>query len=130
MAIKRGKNKHSFPNQLTIRKKYQVLPVTKHFATRHKIDGQIVFENQEIHISENLTAFNTIETLLHELLHGVIYEHGVAKLHMKQEEAIVLRLGRALAILFIQNPKLILWLYRMAKKTPLPESEIKNAQES
>lgn len=78
------------------------------------IEGQGVYrcESSEIRIKESLNDRETLNTILHEILHAAVYVYGL-KNEFKDddhEEKVVNALGNALTEMCIRNPKLVSWI--------------------
>lgn len=113
---KRGRNKFGVPSAAKIKEKtYSIHPATKHYGVRQDFYGWFCSQNEEILFREGMTKFDTVDTVIHEILHGLIYEYGIKFDHWKKEEATVTRLSTALTEFIIDNPKFMLWLMRCYK---------------
>lgn len=69
--------------------------------------GMCDHETLEILIQENLPPEEELETIIHEILHGIFYRMRVPIKDSNIEEEIVDRLGAGLAQVFVENPDLL-----------------------
>lgn len=67
----------------------EVVPNLYH---RYELFGQITYNDTHIQIEENLSEARSHEVLVHELLHGILFEAG----YMEQDEELVRRVASVL----------------------------------
>ena len=80
------------------------------FASTEDAQGEFFSIAQKIGLKEqSINSIAGVNTLLHEILHGIIYQYG---LDSNEEEKIVTTLSNGLTTVFVDNP----WLVDYIKK--------------
>lgn len=65
--------------------------------------GEILYAKGKIHLEPKQSPERKLETLMHEVLHGVFYEAGIED----QEEDVINRVGKMLTQTLTDNPLLL-----------------------
>ena len=93
---------------------YDVVP-----NTNKKLDGQFIHTDKKITISENLSSADKINTIIHEILHGIWYHWGVAEQiekPQKAEEMVVTSLANGLTNVIRENPQFLITLSYLSEE--------------
>lgn len=77
--------------------------------------GQISYHKQLIEVASGQTALELLDTIIHEVMHGIIQEYGVDMDHRK-EEKFVTKISNHLTDVLQKNPKLVEWLSKQSQK--------------
>lgn len=72
--------------------------------------GQFLYKEGIISLSSEEDAISQANTLMHEILHGIVYQWGLAEELGDKEEHIVNTLTNGLMTVFVDNPWLISFL--------------------
>ena len=104
------KNKH-IPNSIKIgytNYTFDFWPDT--FASTEQAQGEFFSVSCQIGLKEqSINSIAGVNTLLHEILHGIIYQYG---LDITEEEKVVTTLANGLTTVLVDNP----WLVDYIKK--------------
>lgn len=78
--------------------------------------GQFLSEEGIITVSSKEDAISQANTLLHEILHGIVYQWGLGEEMSDKEEKIVNTLTNGLTTVFVDNPWLLQFLINKTKE--------------
>ena len=84
--------------------------------TRHF--GMCITDDQTLVVSERLKGPRMFEVFMHELLHALSWMFGLDD--GSKEEHFVTLLPRGLAMLFVDNPDLRLWMWELLEEGDTP----------
>lgn len=103
------------------KKKYRVTSRSKAWGQKNKAYGQITYDKALIEIAGNhedqpshSKMFEMVDTVVHEIFHGVIKECNI-KLDGRKEEKFVKNLATGYCKTLLDNPQLLEWLYQKIK---------------
>lgn len=76
--------------------------------------GVYISDNSEIRIKEGMSESESLNTILHECLHAIVYVYGIKNdfEDNDEEEKIVNALGNGLTEIFLRNPNLIKFIVK------------------
>tara|TARA_Y100001963_G_scaffold45434_1_gene64064 strand:- start:4840 stop:5208 length:369 start_codon:yes stop_codon:yes gene_type:complete len=95
--------------------KLDVWPDT--FASTEEAEGEFFAKDGKIGIKgSTLGSMHGANTLLHEILHAIVYQYGLAEDIKDKEEKIVNTLTNGLSAVLIDNPWLLDYLKDKVKK--------------
>lgn len=80
---------------------YEIKEV-ENLALNHGLYGQVIYQTQTIQIEKSLKADRKNETIIHELLHAILYEAGYEEQGDDMEE-LVTRAAKVLAQTLLEN---------------------------
>ena len=84
---------------------YDIVP-----NTNKKLDGQFIHTDKQITISENLNPADKLNTIIHEILHGIWFHWGLGEQiekPKKAEEMVVTALANGLTNVIRDNPQFL-----------------------
>jgi len=90
---------------------YDVEHLDVHEAIGRSISGEILYGGGKIRVGPYGDHSNVLNTLVHEILHGVYQEYG-----LENTEQIVQPAANGLTTIFRDNPKLLKFMIKEAKK--------------
>ena len=83
------------------------------FATTEDAQGEFFAVAGKIGLKEaSIPSIHGVNTLMHEILHGIIYQYGIVEVLGDKEEHIVNTISNGLTTVFVDNP----WLTDYIKK--------------
>ena len=83
------------------------------FASTEKAQGEFFEEAGKIGLKESaITSIQGVNTLLHEILHGIVYQYGMQETLENNEEKVVNTMTNGLTNVLVDNP----WLVDYIKK--------------
>ena len=95
-------------------KKYQIEELNSLLAKANEIHGQFLANDGVIALSSEEDSISHINTLIHEILHGIVYQWGL-ELNDKEEEKICNTIANGLTTVFVDNPWLLPYLQKNIK---------------
>tara|TARA_B100000745_G_scaffold40680_1_gene24838 strand:+ start:54 stop:452 length:399 start_codon:yes stop_codon:yes gene_type:complete len=100
--------------------RYDIQVWDKMTATSNEAYGEFYEKEQVIGIDGNQKGGQLVNTLLHEIMHGIIFQYGLKDgLEPKgdaKEEQIVNATTNGLSAVFVDNPWLLPWIQTEIKK--------------
>lgn len=94
---------------------YKVVCRSKRWGRDKKAYGQITYDKKLIEITEGQTPQEYLDTVIHEVMHGIIEEYEV-KMDRRKEEKFVTNISNHLTDVLKKNPKLLDWIVSQAQK--------------
>lgn len=94
---------------------YKVISRSKRWGKAQKAYGQITYDKKLIEITEGQTPQEYLDTVIHEVMHGIIEEYEVA-MDKRKEEKFVTKISNHLTDVLKKNPKLLDWIVSQAQK--------------
>lgn len=91
-------------------------PKTDRWYKKNQCDGWFNTTLPEIAYWRSLPQDELVNTILHEILHGVVYVFDVKFESGRAEEAAVRKIANGLVTLLKDNPALLEWLKKSLKK--------------
>ena len=80
----------------------------------NEINGQFLASDGMIALSSTEDNISHANTLIHEILHAIVYQWGI-ELDDKEEERICNTIANGLTTVFVDNPSLLSYLQRNLK---------------
>ena len=80
----------------------------------NEINGQFLASDRIIALSSTEDNISHTNTLIHEILHGIVYQWGI-DLDDKEEEKICNTIANGLTTVFVDNPSLLSYLQKNLK---------------
>jgi len=78
------------------------------FARTEQAEGEFFAKDQKIGVRDNdLNKVHGANTVLHEVLHGVVYQYGLCDVVKENEERLVNTMANGLMSVFVDNPWLL-----------------------
>jgi len=95
---------------INLPKSLKIGPTRFHIKVSPEYDvaGRILYRKSEVHIDGDLHDQGAAETLLHEMLHGIL--DSVGHTEMNKDEGFVVRLGESLMGSLLESPGLLEYL--------------------
>jgi len=78
-------------------------------ATSNEASGEFFARDKKIGVDGREVGAAKVNTLVHEILHGIVYQYGL-ELEDKQEETIVNVLSNGLTQVFVDNAQFTDWI--------------------
>lgn len=97
----------------TIKVLYQVnklIPVESRDADKREIQGQYHAKEQEIDYDQSLRPDEKANTILHEVLHALVYTMSIKFKDHDQEESVVNSMSNGIITVLKDNPDFLGWL--------------------
>ena len=73
-------------------------------------------EDAKIQYNNNLKKDELVNTILHEVIHGIVYMYDIPFKNMKDEESVVRKLANGLHTVFKDNPNFLEWIAQNSNK--------------
>jgi len=94
---------------------YKVISRAKSWGASKEALGQITYHKQLIEITKGQNASDYLDTVIHEVMHGIIEEYEVS-MDRRREEKFVTQISNNLTDVLKKNPKLLEWIIEQAQK--------------
>ena len=97
--------------------KYEIQVWDKMTATSNEAYGEFFERQMAIGIDTNQNGIQLVNTFLHEIMHGVIYQYGM-KLDGdadQREETLVNVITNGMTSVYVDNPWLLPWIQQQLK---------------
>ncbi len=85
----------------------------KEWTARTKALGMCHPEKSLIEYARNQNEEEMLNTIIHEILHGIVYHFDIPFRNIKQEEAVIRKMANGLSNVFKDNPDLVRTIYKM-----------------
>jgi len=95
-------------------KDYKIKNLDSIVSRCNEINGQFIASDGVIALSSTEDNISHANTLIHEVLHGIIYQWGI-DLDDKEEEKICNTIANGLTTVFVDNPSLLSYLQKNLK---------------
>jgi hypothetical protein len=95
---------------------FKIIPRSKHWGIRNKAYGMCEPEDAKIQYNNNLKKDELVNTILHEVIHGIVYMYDIPFKNMKDEESVVRKLANGLHTVFKDNPNFLEWIAQNSNK--------------
>ena len=104
------------PKKITINETdYKVVTRSKKWGIDKEAYGQITYSRKMIEIADGQTPQEYLDTVIHEVVHGIIEEYGV-EMDRRKEEKFVTQFSNSLTDVLKKNPNFVAWLNEQSKK--------------
>lgn len=95
---------------------FTISSTDKDWKIKNKAVGLCAVEKSLIEYCKEQSDSEIVNTIIHEILHAVIYIFDVEFDTVKKEEYVVKKLANGLQTLLIDNPEFLSWLMQVCKK--------------
>ena len=95
-------------------REYKIKNLDSIVSRCNEINGQFLASDGVIALSSTEDNISHANTLIHEILHAIIYQWGV-ELDDKEEEKICNTIANGLTTVFVDNPSLLSYLQKNLK---------------
>lgn len=95
---------------------FKLVPRSKKWSIKHKAVGMCVPEDGHIAYYSKQKKSEIVNTILHEMLHGVVYMFDINFRSLRDEERVVRKLANGLHTVLKDNPQFIEWIMQNANK--------------
>ena len=95
-------------------KNYKVKNLDSIVSKCNEINGQFLASDGMIALSSTEDNISHANTLIHEILHAIVYQWGI-ELDDKEEERICNTIANGLTTVFVDNPSLLSYLQKQLK---------------
>jgi len=95
-------------------KNYKVKNLDSIVSKCNEINGQFLASDGMIALSSTEDNISHANTLIHEILHAIVYQWGI-ELDDKDEERICNTIANGLTTVFVDNPSLLSYLQKQLK---------------
>lgn len=89
---------------------FSLIPRTRRWGIRHKAMGLCKPDQQEIQYDATQGPSELVNTILHEMLHGVVYMFDINFKNEKEEEHVVRKMANGIHTVLNDNPELLKWV--------------------
>jgi len=104
------------PNKIRINETdYKIVSRSKQWGEKTSTMGQITYHKQMIEVADGQTAHDLLDTIIHEVMHGIIEEYKV-KMDHRKEEKFVTTISNHLTDVLKKNPRFVEWLSQQSQK--------------
>jgi hypothetical protein len=95
---------------------FKLVPRSKKWSIKHKAVGMCIPEYAHIAYYSKQKRSEIVNTILHELLHGVVYMFDINFRNSREEEKVVRKIANGLHTVFKDNPEFVEWLVQNSVK--------------
>ena len=95
-------------------KNYKIKSLDSIVSKCNEINGQFLASDGMIALSSTEDNISHANTLIHEILHAIVYQWGI-ELDDKEEERICNTIANGLTTVFVDNPSLLSYLQKQLK---------------
>lgn len=95
---------------------FKLVPRSKKWSIKHKALGMCIPEDAHIAYYSKQKRSEIVNTILHELLHGVVYMFDINFRNLREEEKVVRKMANGLHTVFKDNPQFLEWLLQNSVK--------------
>jgi hypothetical protein len=89
---------------------FKLIPRSKKWSIKHKAVGMCLPEDGRIAFSTAQKRSEIVNTILHEMLHGVVYMFDINFRNLREEEKVVRKMANGLHTVFKDNPEFLEWV--------------------
>jgi hypothetical protein len=89
---------------------FALIPRTKRWGARHKAMGICKPDQQEIQYDVTQAPAELVNTLIHEMLHGVVYMFDINFKTEREEENVVRKMANGIHTVMNDNPEFVRWI--------------------
>lgn len=95
---------------------FKLVPRSKKWSVKHKALGMCVPEDGHIAYYSKQKRSEIVNTILHEMLHGVVYMFDINFRSLRDEERVVRKMANGLHTVLKDNPQFLEWVIQNANK--------------
>lgn len=89
---------------------FKLMPRSKKWSVKHKAVGMCVPEDGHIAYYSKQKRSEIVNTILHEMIHGVVYMFDINFRNLREEERVVRKIANGLHTVFKDNPEFLEWV--------------------
>ncbi len=89
---------------------FKLMPRSKKWSVKHKAVGMCVPELGHIAYLSKQKKSEIVNTILHEMLHGVVYMFDINFRNLREEERVVRKMANGLHTVLKDNPQFLEWV--------------------
>lgn len=95
---------------------FKLVPRSKKWSIKHKAVGMCVPEDAHIAYYSKQKKSEVVNTIIHELLHGVVYMFDINFRSLRDEERVVRKMANGLHTVLKDNPQFLEWIMQNANR--------------
>lgn len=95
---------------------FKLVPRSKKWSIKHKAVGMCVPEDAHIAYYSKQKRSEIVNTILHEMLHGVVYMFDINFRSLRDEERVVRKMANGLHTVLKDNPQFLEWIMQNADR--------------
>jgi len=95
---------------------FKLVPRSKKWSIKHKAVGMCVPEDGHIAYYSKQKKSEVVNTIIHELLHGVVYMFDINFRSLRDEERVVRKMANGLHTVLKDNPQFLEWIMQNANR--------------
>jgi hypothetical protein len=95
---------------------FKLVPRSKKWSIKHKAVGMCVPEDAHIAYYSKQKRSEVVNTIIHELLHGVVYMFDINFRSLRDEERVVRKMANGLHTVLKDNPQFLEWIMQNANR--------------
>jgi hypothetical protein len=95
---------------------FKLVPRSKKWSIKHKALGMCVPEDAHIAYYSKQKRSEIVNTILHEILHGVVYMFDINFRSARDEERVVRKMANGLHTILKDNPHFLEWIMQNANR--------------
>ena len=95
---------------------FKLMPRSKKWSIKHKAVGMCVPEDGHIAYYSKQKRSEIVNTILHEMLHGVVYMFDINFRNLREEEKVVRKMANGLHTVLTDNPHFLEWIIQNANR--------------
>ena len=95
---------------------FKLVPRSKKWSVKHKALGMCVPEDAHIAYYSKQKRSEIVNTILHEMLHGVVYMFDINFRSLRDEERVVRKMANGLHTVLKDNPQFLEWIMQNADR--------------
>lgn len=89
---------------------FKLIPRSHHWGVRNKAFGTCHPEEGKICFDSTLKKAEVVNTIIHEMLHAVVYMFDINFKSTREEERVVRKMANGLQLVFSENPQFLEWV--------------------
>jgi len=95
---------------------FKLIPRSKQWSVKHKALGMCIPEEGHIAFVSSQKRSELVNTIIHEMLHGVVYMFDINFRNLREEERVVRKMANGLHTVLKDNPQFLEWIIQNANK--------------
>jgi len=95
---------------------FKLVPRSTKWSIKHKALGMCVPEDGHIAYYSKQKRSEIVNTILHEMLHGVVYMFDINFRSLRDEERVVRKMANGLHTVLKDNPQFLEWIMQNANR--------------
>lgn len=95
---------------------FKLIPRSSNWGARNKAFGLCQPDEAKICFDKTQKRTELVNTILHEMLHGIVYMFDINFKSMRDEENVVRKMANGLQVVFRDNPEFLEWILQNTTK--------------